>query len=285
MTRWTPAADTLLRESYSTGGIRAARKVFPGKSDPVLYNRACNVLKLHRGHNRAWTDAEDAQIEFAWPYDSIAVIARALNRTRLMVYKRAVDHLGLPAGVPDGWEYLWTATQRTGYCNTDQLRRILAWARVPIKRSQTLHTGRRHRHMVEIEKVDAAVARWLKTETLKAAGRRYGVSGTTMKHWLNRAGVRLERAPGFRGKHNIKPEFRVDSAEIDRVARVVRGGLTLTDAAKRAGVQRITMQRWLEAAGIHVPARTRLWLVQPETVDRVAAERRARAGCRAGSQP
>jgi len=158
----------------------------------------------------------------------ICIIARELERTPEAVYQRAA-RIGLPNGCPPGHEYLTAAAKRTGFGDTGMLRRILKWAKVRIRHTNSLEPAQHARFFVEPEAVDRAVAAWLKTETPEAAARRLGVSTATVMSRLQLSGLRLPPKVG-RKKH-----WRIPSTTIERAMTMVvrrgRGLVVLREAA------------------------------------------------------
>lgn len=277
--QWTPSANATLRDVYARGGIRAARAAFPGFAVTTLYHRA-NKIGVKR--KRRWTVEDDRRLRLLWGEEPLPKIAERLGRTRVTVYWRA-QKLGLPLGPPQNQEYLTVAARRTGF-RPDQLRRILLYAHVPIERFHSRDPAKRWpMFVVDRFAVDEAIAKWMATETVKSAARRYGTSGHSMLMWLRKAGVKMRKAaamrPGGRGKSR---HWRVVSADVDRVMAERPQWLseteTLCDAAHRVGVTRQTMREWLLAAGIAHRRGSRL---RREDVDQVVAAHRAMAGCRA----
>lgn len=102
-----------------------------------------------------------------------------------------------------------------------------------------------------------------------AAARAHGIDVKTLQRWLKMDGVSL----GAYRRGRRKP---LAIAIVDRVVTTHKTTETAKDAAERVGVAPETMRRWLREAG--VPGTTGVyWLVAKADVDRVAAERRARA--------
>lgn len=215
MRPWASHEDVLLREAYANGGIRAARAALPERSTSAIYHRA---IRKGIKRRRQWTAEDDRRLRFLWDGEySLREVAAKLRRTEATVYWRA-DKVGLHRGVPIGWEYLTTAATRSGY-RTVQLRAILAWAGVAVRRALARPTKRRGRGkfrptwIVWPADVDAALERWLQTEPVETAARRVGVCGETLARWLRAAGV--EKPSGRRKSH-----WRVSTEDIDRAVAV-----------------------------------------------------------------
>ena len=102
-----------------------------------------------------------------------------------------------------------------------------------------------------------------------AAARAHGVDVKTLRRWLKRDGFSSRpHRPGRR-----KP---LAIALVERVVATHKTTESAKEAAERVGVACETMRRWLREAG--VPGTTGVyWLVAKADVDRVTAERRARA--------
>jgi hypothetical protein len=218
VTTWTAAEDAVLREHYPTGGFRAVHPLLPGRSVGAVQ---CRASRLRIPRNHRWTDAHDAKLRRLWTGDkTLREIARALGRTPYATHKRA-EVIGLPLGLPTGWEHLNTAVRRTGF-DHKQLRAILAAADVPVRpllsrpMRRDRHQGRvGQHHMVWPADVDAAVADWLEREPVKTMARRFGVDASTL---LNRLIKVVGRRPP-RGKR-----WRITEAEARRAlaAQLVR---------------------------------------------------------------
>lgn len=188
--RWTPAEDDVLRRTYPAGS-EAAAKALPRRSRVAIYGRAQDLgLSLRR----RWTRSDDAQLRDLWDLGmQVRAIATRLGRTALTVYWRA-QKLGLPLGCPDGWEYLTAAAERTGYA-TKQLRPILAWAGVSLRRALARPNKKVARacHFVDPLEVDAAIAKWTASEPVHTAAARLGICAGTLERWLERAGFPCQR--------------------------------------------------------------------------------------------
>jgi hypothetical protein len=186
---WTPREEALLSRAYSSGGAAAAVSALPHRSVVSVMKRA-ERLGVYR--RRRWTGADDEALRDLWDLGlRISAIAKRLDRTRAATYRRA-QMIGLPLGVPDGYEYLSAAAVRTGY-STAQLRRILRWAGMRIgnalARPGPTRSGRRM-HIVDPLDVDEAVVRWHVTEPVTAAARRLGIGDELLRGRLLRLGLR-----------------------------------------------------------------------------------------------
>jgi hypothetical protein len=211
-TPWTPAEDEGLRAAYSRGGIAAAMEALPGRSQLALYRRAQRLGVYRRTR---WTQADDARLRKLWDGASpLREIARALGRSELTTYWRA-QKLGLPLGCPAGHEYISNAARRTGY-DTGQLRMILRWAGVEIRRALTRPGKRRGKPgagrltwYVATGDVDIAVEQWLETEPLESAARRAGMCAETLARRLAAIGI---TKPAKLGKRH----WRVHPDDVER---------------------------------------------------------------------
>lgn len=206
---WTEAEDETLRAIYGKvpNGYKRACEALPGRSPAAVFHRA-NRLGLTA--RRRWTKSDDAQLRDLWESGlGVSWIAKRLDRTPLSTFWRA-QTIGLPLGCPDGWEYLSHAAKRTGY-GTGQLRAILGWAEVEIKRGLSRPFRRqaaRRSSIVVPEDVDDAITRWHDTEPAEAIARRIGLSGETLRRWARAAGID-KREPGS------KKHLRLTAAEVD----------------------------------------------------------------------
>lgn len=196
--RWSDAERALLTAAYAEGGYRAAMRALPGRSEASIYDAAAR-LGLQR--RKRWTRDEDNSLRDFWSWGmSLETIARRLERTPSAVYWRG-RHLGLIAGAPPDFEHLTAAALRAGYATT-QLRKILAWAGVRVRRSlsRPMKGSRKRRFsIVETVALDEALARWHATEPVECAARRHGVTGAHLRRLLRRAG--LIPAPSKTHKH------------------------------------------------------------------------------------
>lgn len=156
---------------------------------------------------RRWTPLEENRLRLFWGARSVPDIAETLGRSAFAVYQRA-ELLGLGLGCPRGYEYLTAAARRTGF-EVARLRLILGEAGFKI-RGAMVRGGATVRYYVDPEKVDAAVASWLATETLAGAARRLGMWPDTLERRLLASGVPLPpKPPG-------KRHWRIPSEAIEQ---------------------------------------------------------------------
>lgn len=224
---WTPAEEETLRAAYARGGIKAARRALPHRSESSICHRAERMGVQRR---RRWTAADDDRLRRLWTgRDTLGKIAKTLGRSRRTTYWRA-QKLGLTLGVPAGFEYLHASAKRTGF-EVSQLRRILRKARVRIRPTLARPSKRRGNDkdpqpgekrpkrnrfwMVRPEEVDPAVLDWLKRETVEQHAKRLGVARLTLQR-------RLEALGGKRPSG--KRHWRITDEEARRAfeARLVR---------------------------------------------------------------
>jgi AraC-like DNA-binding protein len=197
-TPWTDSEDAIVREHYAADGVRGVQALLPARSAASIHHRARRLNSLRR---RRWTAADDAKLRSLWTGElCVREIASAIGRSAATTYWRA-QQIGLPLGVPDGWEYLTTSAERVGFC-VSQLRRILAAAQVPVRpvlarpseargRKARLAGKRMQRHrygMVWPADVDAAVQDWLECDTVEKHAERLGVSRETLSRRLRALG-------------------------------------------------------------------------------------------------
>jgi hypothetical protein len=106
----------------------------------------------------------------------------------MAIYTRA-KLLGLPLGVPRGFESLDAAARRAGV-HPRTMRRILRWAGKKIRRKLSEPLPRSfHRLMVDQLDVDEAVAAWTRTEPVEAAARRLGIDPVRLRARLRKVGI------------------------------------------------------------------------------------------------
>lgn len=185
---WSDDEIALFGEAWDAGGYKAVQRVLPHRTKGAIFHRAARMGLRRR---RRWTKAADTELRDLWSFGTpLTTIARRLGRTKATTYWRA-QKLGLPLGVPGDFEHLTTAGRRAGY-DPGQMRRILAWAGVPVRRSISRpgksRTGRRF-HVVETVLCDEALARWHATEPVETAARRVGLTGDCLRRLLRRAGL------------------------------------------------------------------------------------------------
>jgi transposase len=262
---WTDEEDALIRDIYPTDATACAARLFPRTSGAV----AIRAFRLGVRNRPTWTAADDVEIWNNWGVLSSEQIAEKLcGRTAGAVRARA-KKLGLRTGCPNGYEYITRAAKRTGY-ELNSLRSILRYAGVRIGRSEASLVE--SRYFVDPFAVDEAIAKWHATETIFAAARRIGMTSNALYDWVQKAaesGVTLPRKP------RRKRHWRIPSETIDAIVADGRRRLsleTLCEAAARLKVRRVSLVKWLLAAGIE--ASGRVWRLEPGVADRVVAERR-----------
>lgn len=218
-TRWTPAEIELLRAVYPDGGADAAVAVLPSRNRNAILQRA-SILGL--GRRLKWTPEESARLVRLWNSEmSLREIAAHLKRSEVAVYLYGTTRLGLPAGCPDGWEYLTEAARRCGFASKT-MRSVLEASKATIRRAlsfpkkSTAKPGSkkiRLRYIVSPGEVDAAVADWNEREPVQSAARRIGVHRSLLLARLKDAGVARARPLG-RPRKNARPYWRVSVEDI-----------------------------------------------------------------------
>jgi hypothetical protein len=207
---WTEAEESWLRANAKTKTL-AEMAAHLGRSWRSVSNRTSRLglLKLRR-----WTREDDMRLRSMWGSKSVRYVAAKLDRTVATTYWRA-QLLGLDLGLQPGTEYLKSAAKRAGF-SPEALRNILSWARVHTSLPPTRTTSKRPKRCIEPDVVDDAVARWMKTETLAAAARRYGFSesGSVLLR-LRASGLPLPKKPK-RLRH-----WRIPSETIDKAMAMV----------------------------------------------------------------
>jgi hypothetical protein len=201
-TPWTPEQDRVLVAAYAAGGVKAAAAALPERSESSIFHRARRLRVTRR---RRWTPGDDLTLEVLWGEGlRLSGIAKHLGRTTLTVYWRA-QKIGLPLGVPDGFEHLSTAAKRAGFA-PEALRLMLRRAGKKVRSSLSRPTGPRswHRQIVDSRDVDEVVARHLATETPAAAARRLGINPDRLRARLAQIGV--QNAPGTRAHLRVTDE-------------------------------------------------------------------------------
>lgn len=209
--------DTFLRENYAAKGAPwCAAKL--GLTVRQVYRRQ-KALGIYC--KRRWTEQDDAQLRFLWGIHSIEVISKKLGRTQPTVYWRA-QLLGLGLGCPRGCVYINELSRQSGFAPAT-LRRILAWADVPIKRALT-RPGVQPRgasrigaltYFVDHAEGLEAVERWLAAEYVTTAARDRGLGNCTLRRWLLEDGRAVPPA-------SKKAWWRVATELIDEVVAARR---------------------------------------------------------------
>lgn len=241
------AEAAYLREHYATRGAAFCAAAL-GLSVRQVHRRV-QTLKLRK--LKRWSEHDDRALRWMWESSTLAEVAKKLGRTPQAVYQRA-KILGLGLGCPRGLEYLSHAAARVGY-SVLSLRRILKWARVPLRRGNVNPSAKRRgtgRHnyvtwIVDPERVNEAVERWCAHETLHEAGQRTGICDEVLGRWLTADG-RCTKPPG-------RSPWRVETTIVDEVVARELAAETMADIARRLGIHRTCVRRRLERAGLWVP--------------------------------
>ncbi len=187
----------MIREYYRKRGLSATAEML-GRTPATTCWRAKRLGVQIRKH---WSPEEFEQLKNLWSMGlSINRIARDMSRSTSAVESQLKKSKLSP--VPDGFEYLSTASIRSGFGpgGGNTLRRILRMRgytiRVVISRARGKHW---RRHFVDRFEVDDAVSWWTQTETLKSAATREGICAETLKRWLANIGALSKRQKS--GKH------------------------------------------------------------------------------------
>lgn len=208
---WTKNEDATLRRLFGKMTAAEISARLPGRNESAVFHRTRRIGLVK---NRRWTNIDDQRLRTWWG-EPIRKVARELGRSVITVYWRA-QVLGLPLGVPQGGEYLTAAAKRCGYA-IKTFRKILRWAGVKVRRSVTRNPREcwRGTHWVDPDDASDAVARWCRTETPQAAGRRYNTDGETIVRRLVASGLPLPPKPRF------KRHWRIESELIDQACAMV----------------------------------------------------------------
>lgn len=247
---WTPEEDALLRQAYAAngGGEPSAVKRLPGRSLEGIRSRA---VKLKLTRMRWWTAEDLERLKSMWGLEPVEEIARVLRRNRNAVVWRA-NQLGLQIGIPDGWESMSSASERTGY-PLPCLRTILRWSEVRIVKQFTRYTkGKIPKCIVEISEVDYAVHEWHETETVAEAAERIGWSRLRMLLAMERAGCAPPRRTQS-GKTRRRSHSRVLSSDVDKAvaaeARHCLESWSLVEIRAEMHIASQTIVKWLREDG------------------------------------
>lgn len=271
-TAWTKSEDAILRAHYRSEPIEAWIDRLPGRTAFMVKNRAHRI-----GVCRPWKYSEEdiATIRLAWGSVPISLIAKKVNRRPATVYWYAIQKLGLRAGIPQGYESIQQAAERTGYSPSAMRNMLRADGHQIIKRPTSgvkppAH-GKRCAHsmmMAETYDVDSAVEWFTSSETLEEASRRTGYSRTAVRRYLAIAGVEVVPRVAKRLYH------RFLRADVDRAVKLVMSRETITDASSRTGVSQQTLAKWLREEGLIGKAHAcHAFRLDPAVVDDVVARR------------
>lgn len=211
---WKDEEDALVRRLYPTLGAVGLQPQLPRRTLDAIRHRANDLgVRCKPG----WSERDERRLVYLWGDAKTGLngMAAYFGRTPQAVFSHAV-RLGLAVGCPPGFEYLTAASSR---CNFElkTMRRILAWAGVTVHDSlstPSLPRGRYRRSYVDPDTVDAAVARWLDAETVRAAALARGIGYKLIYRWLVDAGV-IETTDN-------NTAWRIPSAVIDRVVALHR---------------------------------------------------------------
>ena len=153
--------------------------------------------------SRPWTKEDDDRLREMWGVMPLDRISGAMGRTECALYQRATSDLGLPAGCPDGWEFLSHAAERAGY-TVATLRKVLLEADVQIMESYTPRTGcyaakgKRRKTRAQIvwrDAVDLAVKERCEKDMLHSAAMQRGMSDEKLRAILTAYGVEAPKPP------------------------------------------------------------------------------------------
>ena len=233
-----------------------------------MTRRAPALLPHEPRRYRRWTAADDHRLRRLWGEGTIEATAKALGRSAITTYWRG-RKLALPCGVPQGHEYLAHAARRTGF-TTGQLRTLLPKSTVRRTVSAPGRGAKRSYHCVLPDHVDAAVARWGRTELVHRAAAARDLNGETLRRWLIAAGEKPPRGAKRRWRVPTKVIDRVVAAALERHAL-----LSVSAHARRLGVSRSTLAQHLRRAGLlgaKRPGNAGLTRLPAAAVDAVAAQ-------------
>lgn len=115
-------------------------------------------------------------------------------------------------------------------------------------------------------------------EYITGAARRCGFAIRTMATMLRAAGVQFHIThsdPGVAGKGTWRRHY-VDPDDVDRAVSAWMAAETVKGAAEARNINRMTLHRWLIAAGLTPPGHKRTWRLPVEVIDRVVAKHRSK---------
>lgn len=274
---WTPAQVERLKKLVKEKPRKQVYEAFPKRT--VAAVRA-KIKELKINTKKWWKEDEDARLLRLWGVLPFPTICKALNRSPLSVYCRAVHVLKLKGGCPPGWETVTKASVRYK-CSVYLVRKVLKDANIEpihpytISKARTVNAdggseGLRGAHnIVRVEDVDSAFAVYNTYETVNAAAARHCVYERDLRQWLKESG---HVAPP-RKQRWVLPKYVFDD-----VVKVVESTYEkIGDASARVGVSNTALRGWFKEAGIsYDPFR-----MKKADVDRIVAAKRADPNCHA----
>lgn len=215
-------------------------------------------------HGLPWSKAEDAILAREFTDCNQRTLMRKLpGRSWARIRKRATETLGLTSA-PQELIPLKAAARRLGY-NSETVRTICRHAKVKIRRSPRPQSEGASRWFVAWDEVEAAVAWWVRSETVNGAATSRGLPPYAFERWTRSAGIRLP----YGG--------RLPFAYFDLVLKM-RGWFSgcelLAHAARRHGFNGPRFKRLLQNAGmggLAAKGTNHAVYVHPGAVDRVVA--------------
>lgn len=226
-----------------------------------------SAVRVRTRSRQHWSEHEQNCLHVFWAVKTIAQIADDLNRSPAAIYRQAAK-VGLRARAPQGWETITRAAHRAGL-SIPALRVALRNAHVNVRDAVTFEGTKRRTHIVESHDVDLAVAQWCRGETIAHAARRLGFSTQAVRARVLAAIARGELPS--RGRR--RSMWRLDPSVYERLLAPLMTRESAMAAARRHGISADTMKKWMRAAGC-APATHRSWLLDPDAVDAVIAEKR-----------
>lgn len=163
-----------------------------------------------------WTPSEDARLRLRWGDRPVEDIARELGRTVHAVRLRAWT-LDLPFGLDRGYESLWTAAKRAGYCHLSFRRAVKWWqARGNVVDVSSLPTIRCTRasgqwRQINPDDTDTIAAAYAASELPGQASARLGVPPWTLRRRAQAAG------------HTTRKQMRLLPEEWDALGYPTKG--------------------------------------------------------------
>lgn len=233
---WTEAEDAVLREVYPRGGTVAAVAALPARGGVAVQRRA---RRLGLDHPRAWARKDVQRLRDLWLVRPTAQIARELGRTTKAVFQKA-RRLRLPFRPEGGYERVVDAARRLGMPERT-FRALLRTSQVPLFEQPSPLARRRRRRRASLvvpALADAALARWMATESVQGAARARGIGWGEVRAALRAAGAE----PAFLGRY--------PTTEIDAALARWRATEVLADAARARRVGWGLVRRALRAAGV-----------------------------------
>lgn len=207
---WDADEEATIRRLYP-GDIAATCAALPHRTRHSILRKA-QTMGVHNLTCRRtpWSKEEDQRLRTLWALGlSLRRISDRMGRNQQGIAKH-VERLGLPLGVPRGYESITESCKRVGFHGCTMWT-ILRWAAVVTTAVRAKKPqGKFRRYYVDPFDVDEAVKKWLSTETIAGAATSRDIPRSTLRKWLLCAGA-------FTSSADARKHQRIPTKVIDRV--------------------------------------------------------------------